>query len=122
MLMQPMFEKLYAMRLVGMAEALRRQSENPESAQLSFEKRLAMIVDQQWDWKQSKALARRIKNAHFKLAAAVEDIDYRHPRHLDRPLIRSLTSSDWVRQHQNLIITGPTGVGKSFLGSAMAHQ
>jgi len=122
MLMQPTLEKLYAMKLVGMAEAIRRQSENPESAQWSFEERLAMVVDQQWDWRQSKVLARRMKNAHLKIDAVVEDIDYRHPRRLDRSLIRSLAASDWVRQHQNLIFTGPTGVGKSFLGCALAHQ
>jgi DNA replication protein DnaC len=122
MLMQPTLEKLYSMKLDGMADAIRRQIENPESSQLSFEERLSMLVDQQWHWRESKALTRRIKNAHFKMDAAIEDIDYRHPRRLDRQLIRSLAASDWVRQHQNLIITGPTGVGKSFLGSALAHQ
>src|SRR2546430_14935174 len=118
MLMQPTLEKLYSMKLDGMAEAIRRQIENPESSQLSFEERLSMVVDQQWDWRQSKALARRIKNAHFKMDAAIEDIDYRHPRRLDRQLIRSLAASGWGREHQNLIITGPTGGGKGFLRCA----
>jgi DNA replication protein DnaC len=120
--MQPSLEKLYAMKLVGMAEAIRRQSEDPELAQLSFEERLAMLVDCQWDWRQNKALSRRLKNAHFKIAAAIEDIDYRHPRRLDRQLIRTLSSSQWAAQRLNLIITGPCGVGKSFLACALAQK
>ena len=122
MLMQPSLEKLYAMKLVGMAEAIRRQSEDPETAQLSFEERLAMLVDCQWDWRQNKALTRRLKNAHFKVTAAIEDIDYRHPRRLDRQLIRTLSSSQWAAQRLNLIITGPCGVGKSFLACALAQK
>jgi DNA replication protein DnaC len=122
MLMQPTLEKLYSMKLMGMAAAIRRQMEDPESAQLSFEERLAMLVDQQWDWRQNKALTRRMKNARFKLDAAIEDIDYRHPRRLDRPLIRSLSACEWVTQHHNLIITGPCGVGKSFLACALAQK
>jgi DNA replication protein DnaC len=122
MLMQPTLEKLYSMKLMGMAEAFRRQVEDPANAQLSFEERLAMLVDQQWDWRQNKALTRRMKNARFKLEATIEDIDYRHPRRLDRPLIRSLSACEWVSQHHNLIITGPCGVGKSFLACALAQK
>jgi DNA replication protein DnaC len=121
-MMQPTLEKLYSMKLMGMADAIRHQMESPEISQLSFEERLAMLVDQQWDWRQNKALTRRVKNAHFKLAASVEDIDYRHPRRLDRPLIRSLSACEWVTQHHNLIITGPCGVGKSFLACALAQK
>jgi DNA replication protein DnaC len=122
LLIQPTLEKLYSMRLMGMAEAIRRQMEDPQSTQLSFEERLAMLVDQQWDWRQNKALGRRMKNARFKSEAAVEDIDYRHPRRLDRALIRTLSACDWVTQHHNLIITGPCGVGKSFLACALAQK
>ncbi len=120
--MQPTLEKLYSMKLMGMAEAFRRQVEDPGNAQLSFEERLAMLVDQQGDWRQNKALGRRMKNARFKLEATIEDIDYRHPRRLDRPLIRSLSACEWVSQHHNLIITGPCGVGKSFLACALAQK
>jgi DNA replication protein DnaC len=101
---------------------MRRQSEDPEISRLSFEERLALLVDHQWDWRQNKALARRLKNARFKLDASVEDIDYRHPRRLDRQLIRSLSSSDWVRLHHNLLITGPCGVGKSYMACALAQK
>jgi len=120
--MQPTIEKLYAMKMAGMADAIRRQLEDPEAARLSFEERLALLVDQQWDWLQNKAFTRRLKNARFKTDAAVEDIDYRHPRRLDRQLIRSLSCCDWVRRHQNLIVTGPCGVGKSFIAGALAHK
>jgi len=120
--MQPTIEKLYSMRLFGMAEAIRRQTEDAEISQLSFEERLALLVDQQWDWRQNKALVRRLKNARFKLEASVEDIDYRHPRRLDRQLIRSLSNCDWVRLHHNLLITGPCGVGKSYMACALAHK
>jgi DNA replication protein DnaC len=120
--MQPTIEKLYSMKLFAMAEAIRRQTEDPEISRLSFEERLALLVDQQWDWRQNKALVRRLKNARFKLEASVEDIDYRHPRRLDRQLIRSLSSCDWVRLHHNLLITGPCGVGKSYMACALAHK
>ena len=123
MLMQPTIEKLHALKLTGMAEAFRRQADDPESAGLSFEERFAMIVDRQWDWRENKALARRIKSAAFKLQATVEDIDYRGgSRRLDRPLIRSLSDSAWVQRHLNLIVTGPTGAGKTFLACALAQK
>ena len=122
MLMQPTIEKLHSMKLFGMVEAMRRHAEDPEISRLSFEERLALLVDHQWDWRQNKALALRLKNARFKLDASVEDIDYRHPRRLDRQLIRSLSSSDWVRLHHNLLITGPCGVGKSYMACALAQK
>lgn len=122
MLMQPTIEKLIDMKLTGMAEALRRQSEDPEMGRLSFEERIALLVDQQWTWRENKALTRRLKNARLKLDAAIEDIDYRHPRRLDRPLIRSLSACQWVTQHQNILIVGPTGIGKSFLACALAQK
>jgi DNA replication protein DnaC len=120
--MQPTIEKLHSMKLFGMAEAIRKQTEDPEMSRLSFEERLALLVDHQWDWRQNKALVRRVRNARFKLDACVEDIDYRHPRRLDRQLIRSLSASDWVRLHHNLLVTGPCGVGKSYIACALAHK
>ena len=122
MLNQPTIEKLYSLKLFGMAEAVRRQMEDPEISRLSFDERLALLVDQQWDWRQNKALARRLKNARFKIDAAVEDIDSRHPRRLDRQLIRTLSGCDWVRLHHNLLVTGPCGVGKSFIACALAPK
>jgi DNA replication protein DnaC len=120
--MQPTIEKLYSMKLVGMVEAIRRQIEDPEISRLSFEERFALVVDHQWDWRQNKALLRRLKKARFKLDAVIEDVDYRHPRRLDRQLVRTLSGCDWVRLHHNLLVTGPCGVGKSFIACALAHK
>ena len=91
-------------------------------SQLSFEERFAMLVDQQWLWKENRALARRLSLAKLKERGVIEDINYQHPRGLDRKLIRTLSSSEWVRQKQNIVLIGPTGIGKSWLGGALAHK
>jgi DNA replication protein DnaC len=122
MLNQPTLEKLNAMKLNGMAAAFREQMESAEASQLSFEERFGLLVDRQWDWKQNRALIRRLQLARFRERGVVEDIDYQHPRGLDRKLIRTLTASDWVRQHQNLLFIGPTGSGKTWLACALAHR
>ena len=84
MLNHQTLEKLRALRLLGMAEAFRAQAEQPDITQLSFEERFALLVDQQWNWKQNRALARRLANAKLRHRASVEDIDFRSPRGLDR--------------------------------------
>jgi len=123
MLTQQTLEKLYTMKLNGMAEAFQQQQEDTDIGGLSFEERFGLLVDQQWTWKENRALARRLAQARFKLSAAVEDIDFRHARGLDRKLIRSLTAeSGWVRRHQQLFLLGPTGIGKSYLACALAQK
>ena len=122
MLNQPTLEKLQTMKLHGMADAFRLQLETTDTSQLSFEERFAMLVDQQWLWKENRALARRLRTAKLKERGVIEDIDYQHPRGLDRKLIRTLASSEWVRQHQNLLLIGPTGLGKTWLGCALAQK
>jgi len=123
MLNQQTVEKLYALRLPGMAEGFRAQSEQAGITELSFEERFALLVDQQWNWRQNRALERRLTNAKLRHRACVEDIDFRQPRGLDRALLRSLTQdSAWVRQHQNVFLIGPTGIGKSFLACALAEK
>jgi len=122
MLNQPTIEKLYAMKLHGMADGFRAQLESTDLSLLSFEERLAMLVDQQWLWKENRALARRLQMAKLKERAVVEDIDYQHARGLDRKLMRTLSSSEWVRQKQNILLLGPTGIGKTWLGCALAHK
>lgn len=123
MLHQPTFDKLCAMRMRGMAEALQQQMQEPDIHQLSFEERLGLLIDRQWDWRQNRALERRLRNARLQGPACVEDIDYRTPRGLDRAVVRSLTQqSAWVEAHQNLFLLGPTGIGKTWLARAIAQK
>ena len=79
-------------------------------------------MDRQWTWKEARALTRRLQLARFKERGVVEDISYQHPRGLDRKLIRTLATSDWVRLHHNVLLVGPTGIGKSWLACALAHK
>jgi DNA replication protein DnaC len=124
MLKQPLIEKLAAMRLLGMVEALKAQEQDPSARELSFLERLGLLVDQQWNWRENQALSRRLKNAKLRTAnACVEEIDYRTARGLDKSVIRSLTQqSVWVGTHENVFVLGPTGVGKSFVACALAQK
>ncbi len=126
MLNQPTLTKLETLRLHGMAEAFRAQSDPAQRdglASLSFEERFALLVDQEWSWRQNRALARRLTQAKFRYRASVEDIDFRTSRGLDRSLVRSLTqNSAWVAEHQNIFLLGPCGVGKSWLACALAEK
>ena len=121
MLIEPMMEKLIAMRLHGMAEALKAQQQDSGAADLSFLERLAMLVDQQWNWRENQALGRRMKAAKLRGNACIEEIDFRASRGLDKSVIRALAQqSTWVAKHENIFILGPTGVGKSFVACALA--
>lgn len=123
MLIQPTIEKLCAMRLRGMAEAFEQQQQDASIHSLSFEERLGLLIDRQWNWRQNRALDRRLRNGRLQGPACIEDIDYRTPRGLDRQLVRSLTGeSAWVREHQHLFLIGPTGVGKTWLARAFAQK
>ena len=123
MLKQPMIEKLLALRLQGMVDALKIQEQDAASHELSFLDRLAMLVDQQWNWRENQALGRRLKNARLHMNACVEEIDYRTARGLDKSVIRALVQeSGWVGKHENIFVLGPTGVGKSFVASALAQK
>jgi len=122
MLNQQTLDKLHTMKLHGLADAFRAQLETTETGQLSFEERFALLVDQQWLWKENRALARRLRAAHLKELGVIEDVDYQHARGLDRKLVRTLSSSDWVRQHQSVLLLGPTGIGKSWLACALAQK
>ncbi|HZU28651.1 MAG TPA: IS21-like element helper ATPase IstB [Bryobacteraceae bacterium] len=123
MLQQPTLQKLEAMRLHGMAQALREMASNETASELSFEDRLALLVDRQFTWRQNEALQARLRRAKLRANASVEDIDYRAARGLDKTLLRSLTAdSAWVERHENIFVCGPTGVGKSYLACALAQK
>src|SRR5947208_16077682 len=104
MLNQQTTEKLYAMRMRGMADALNQQQEDPQTTQLSFEERFALPVDRQWNWRQNRALERRLRDGRLQGPPCMEDIDFRAARGLDKQVVRSLLNdSDWVRRHQAVV-------------------
>lgn len=122
MLSNQTLEKLHAMRLDGMAKALEEQRRQPDITDLDFEERFGLLVEREWLWKGNRLLSRRLQYAHFKISAALEDVDYRHPRGLKRAQIDQLRTSDWISSHRNCLITGPTGSGKTYLACALGHQ
>ena len=123
MLTEPTLEKLKLLRLVAMALAFVEQQKQPDSTKLSFDERFGLLVDAEWLHRENRRLARSLKEAKLKLSqATIEDIDYTPRRELDRAVIRQLASCRWVHEHQNVVITGMTGTGKTYLGCALAQQ
>ena len=122
MLNHPTLEKLTELRLNGMKEALCEQQGMPDIEELDFEERLGLLVDREITAREDRQLKTRLRNARLREQAAFEDLDYRHPRGLDKSLMRDLGSCQWIRRHLNLLITGPTGVGKTWIACALAHK
>lgn len=123
MILHETLEKMRAMKLYGFASALEQQMSQTEVVSLSFEDRLGLLVDQEWSWRENRKLAYRLKCARFSIKdACLEQIDYQLPRNLNKSLVLSLANSDWVAKRRNIIITGPTGSGKTFLACALAQK
>jgi DNA replication protein DnaC len=122
MLNQPTLTKMHAMKLSAMAEALERQLGSAEHAPLAFEDRLGLLVDAEWAHREERKLTRRLQRARLRHAASIEDVDFRAPRGLDRQVVLSLAQCGWIRDGLNVIITGPTGTGKSYLACAFAER
>jgi DNA replication protein DnaC len=123
MLTEPTLEKLKLLRLVAMAAAWLEQQKRTDIGQLSFDERFGLIVDAEWLNRENRRLARSLKEAKLKLSqACVEDIDFSPRRELDRAVVRQLASCRWVEEHQNIVISGMTGTGKTYLACALAQQ
>ena len=121
MLTHPTEQRLIALGLSGMAKALEEQRRQPDIAALAFEERLGLMVDREATCRENKRLVSRLKFAGLRQNAVVEDVDMKAPRGLDKALFAKLAAGDWIDQHQNLIVIGPTGVGKSWIACALAH-
>jgi len=122
MLPHPTIDKLYALRLHGMLRGLQEQQAMQGADQLCFEERLGLLVDRETMDRENRRAAQRLKKAHLRHDAAIENLDFRHPRGMDKSLILSLASCQWIRNRDNCAITGPTGVGKSYLACALAQK
>jgi DNA replication protein DnaC len=121
MLINQTLDKLDALGLFGMALGLREQLESSQYSSLSFDERFGLLVDREAEARDSRRLALRLKAARLRQEATVEDIDFRAPRGLDRSTILNLAQAGWVASKHNLLVTGPTGAGKSFVSCALAH-
>jgi DNA replication protein DnaC len=108
MLLQPTLQRLTELRLSGMADALEEQMRMPDIETLSFEDRLGLLLDREVTLREDRRLTRLLQLAKLRLSAAVEDLDFRASRGLDRSLVLRLAACDWVRQHQNVLISGAT--------------
>lgn len=121
MLNHQTLDKLRDLRLVGMAEAFKEQLSQP-LPDLDFESRLALLVEREWYLRETRRLKRRLGQAKLQQTACIEDIDFKHPRGLNKANMLELARGQWVNQHMNILITGPTGCGKTYLACAMAHK
>jgi DNA replication protein DnaC len=119
MMTQQTLDKLYDMKLIAMAEAFSQQIAQPDLTELSFEDRFAMLVDRQWTFKEDRRMTRLLRAAKLKDSACIENIDFKTPRALDKSVVVRLTGSDWIKNAQNVIIIGPTGVGNYVKHSLM---
>ena len=122
MLAHPTQERLLALGLAGMAKALDDQRRQPDVSALSFEERLALLLERETVERENKRLAARLRFAALRQEAVVEDVDLRAPRGLDRALFQKLAAGDWIDRRQNLLVIGPTGVGKSWIACALGHK
>ena len=123
MLNEPTLEKLNAMRLQGLLHAWQEQQTQPDLHDLGFDERLGLLVDAEWLYRENKRLTRALQEAKLKLGqACVEGIDYPVKRQLDRAVVRQLATCRWVRESQQVLISGATGTGKTYVACALAHQ
>ena len=122
MLTHPTIDKLHRLRLPVMAQGLRELIDSSSAGDLSFEERLGLLADRELLERENKKLTWRLAKSRIGKTACLEDTDYRSSRGLDRSLVLELAQGEWIKSHRNLLIIGPTGVGKTFLARALGHQ
>ena len=123
MLRHPTLDKLHELKLTGMAKALEEQLQaSGPYAEMSFEERLGLLVDREDLERTDRRLKHRLRRAKLRQEASVEDLNWRHPRGLDKRLLRSLLDCRWIAEHRNLVLTGSTGTGKTYIACALAHK
>ncbi|CAB1080625.1 Mobile element protein [Olavius algarvensis Delta 1 endosymbiont] len=122
MLIHPMLDKLQILRFFGMLSAFEEQMKMPDIEKLSFDERFGLLIDREMIDRQNRRFKTRLRKAKLRQNACLEDIDFRHPRSLDKSLMLQLASGQWIKEANNLLIIGPTGVGKTYLACALAHK
>lgn len=122
MLVEQTMDKLVSMKLRGMADALERWLQHPKEKDLTPLDLVGLLADAEWNDRESKRLTARLRNARFRQEASIEDIDYQHARGLTKAVMLDLAACRWVTANQNVIFTGQTGVGKSYLACALGHR
>jgi len=122
MLIEQTLEKLVSMKLSGMVQALRQWLDSPKEKEICPTDLVGLLADSEWLSRENRKLSTRLRSARFKQPACVEDIDYGHPRGLHKAIMLDLASSRWVHNHQSIILSGPTGTGKSWLACALGNK
>ena len=122
MLTHPTLEKLQTLRLSGMLKALEEQQRMPDIGSLDFEQRLALLIDREMTERENRRLATRLKKARLRHSCCVEDIDFKASRGLDKTMILTMAACTWIARGLNMLLCGPTGIGKSYLACALGHK
>ena len=122
MLVNPIFDKLQTLRFFGMLAAFEEQNQMPDIDQLGFDERFGLLVDREMTERENRRFKTRLRKAKLRQQACVEDVDFRHKRGLDKSLFMQLSACQWIKEAHNVLIIGPTGVGKTYLACALAHK
>lgn len=122
MLVNPIFDKLQTLRFFGMLTAFEEQNQMPDIDQLEFDQRFGLLVDREMTERENRRFKTRLRKAKLRQQACVEDVNFRHPRGLDKSLFMQLADCQWIKEAHNVLIIGPTGVGKTYLACALAHK